>query len=37
MGGNHPIRNLVGVVMIPQYILALISTNFKENFKIIKN
>jgi hypothetical protein len=37
MGGNHPITYLVGVVMIPQYILALISTNFKEIVKIIKN
>jgi hypothetical protein len=36
MGGNHPIRDLVRVVMIPQYILTLISINFKEIVKIIK-
>jgi hypothetical protein len=36
MGGNHPIKDLVGVVMILQYILTLISINFKEIVKIIK-
>jgi hypothetical protein len=36
MGGNHPIRDLVRVVMIPQYILILISTNFKKFIKKIE-